>query len=57
MDRPHCFVLMPFGRGPEAAGSMVDFDAAFRDLMAPAIAEAALEPLRADEELTGGIIH
>jgi len=55
--RPLCFVLMPFGRKPDAAGRIVDFDAVYRDLIAPAIARAEMDPLRADEELTGGIIH
>lgn len=57
MPRPLCFVLMPFGKKPGAAGAMIDFDAVYRDLIAPAIEEAELEPLRADEEMTGGIIH
>jgi hypothetical protein len=54
---PLCFVLMPFGRKPAASGSMVDFDAVYADLIAPGIEAAAMEPLRADQELTGGIIH
>lgn len=57
MNRPLCFVLMPFGKKPDAAGMMVDFDAVYHTLIAPAIEEAELEPLRADEEMTGGIIH
>src|SRR5262245_18695949 len=57
MSRPLCFVLMPFGRKPDAAGRLVDFDAVYRDLIAPAVREAGLDPLRADEEMTGGIIH
>ena len=52
-----CFVLMPFGKKPDAAGVIVDFDAVYQDLIAPAIAEAGMEPLRADEEMTGGMIH
>lgn len=56
-ERPLCFVLMPFGNKPDAAGSTVDFDAVYRNLVAPAIEEAELEPLRADEEMAGGIIH
>lgn len=48
---------MPFGRKPDAAGRMVDFDRVYQDLIAPAIEQADLEPLRADEEMTGGIIH
>jgi hypothetical protein len=57
VTRPLCFVLMPFGRKSDAAGRVVDFDRVYQDLIAPAIAEAGLEPLRADEEMAGGIIH
>lgn len=57
MSMPLCFVLMPFGRKPAAGGVMVDFDAVYAELIAPAIAKAGFEPLRADEELAGGIIH
>lgn len=57
LQRPLCFVLMPFGKKPDAAGLTVDFDAVYRDLIGPAIEQAELEPLRADEEMTGGIIH
>lgn len=57
MSKPLCFVLMPFGKKPDAAGMMVDFDAVYHTLIAPAIEEAGLETLRADEEMTGGIIH
>jgi tetratricopeptide (TPR) repeat protein len=48
---------MPFGRKPGAGGTLIDFDAVYKELIAPAISEAGLEPLRADEEMTGGIIH
>jgi hypothetical protein len=54
---PLCFVLMPFGQKPDASGKIVDFDAVYRDLIAPAITTANLTPLRADEEMSGGIIH
>lgn len=57
MNRPLCFVLMPFGKKPDAAGSIVDFDAVYKELIAPAIEEAGFDPLRADEEIAGGIIH
>jgi tetratricopeptide (TPR) repeat protein len=57
MPRQLCFILMPFGKKPDAAGVMVDFDAVYRDLIRPAIEASGLEPLRADEEMTGGIIH
>lgn len=36
---------------------MIDFDAVYRELIEPAIRAADLEPIRADEELVGGIIH
>jgi len=52
-----CFVLMPFGKKPDVSGVMIDFDAVYKELIAPAIEEAGLESIRADEEVTGGIIH
>ena len=54
---PLCFVLMPFGVKSDGDGRSVDFDAVYAELLAPAIREAGLEPLRADQELTGGLIH
>src|SRR5215510_13448073 len=57
MTRPFCFVLMPFGKKPNAAGSEIDFDAVYSNLIAPAIEEADLEPIRADHEVVGGLIH
>lgn len=56
-QRSLCFVLMPFGKKPAVAGGLVDFDAVYRDLIAPAVAKAGLESLRADEEMSGGVIH
>ena len=56
-QRPLCFVLMPFGQKPSVGGATIDFDAVYKDLIAPAIDQADLEPLRADEEMTGGVIH
>ena len=52
-----CFALMPFGRKPDGTGASIDFDAVYRELIAPAIQDAALDPIRADEEMTGGIVH
>lgn len=54
---PLCFVLMPFGKKPAADGRIVDFDAVYDQLIKPAVVAAGLEPLRADEEMTGGVIH
>lgn len=55
--RPLCFVLMPFGKKPDTYGGMVDFDAVYHELISPAMQAAGLDVLRADEEMTGGIIH
>ncbi len=56
-NRPLCFVLMPFGQKKDAAGATIDFDAIYRELIGPAIEEAGLEAIRADEEVAGGFIH
>lgn len=56
-EPPLCFVLMPFGKKPTTGGSVVDFDEVYRQMIAPAIADAGLSAIRADEELAGGIIH
>jgi tetratricopeptide (TPR) repeat protein len=56
-QQPLCFVVMPFGIKPDGRGGSVNFDAVYADLLAPAIREAKLDPLRADQELIGGIIH
>ena len=56
-QRPLCFVLMPFGKKPTVAGATVDFDAVYHDLIAPAVDAAGLQAIRADEEMSGGIIH
>ena len=48
---------MPFGKKPDAAGLVIDFDAVYKDLIIPAVERANLEPMRADEEMAGGIIH
>lgn len=54
--RDLCFVVMPFGTKSDAMGP-VAFDKVYDQIIAPAIEAADLEPLRADEEKTGGIIH
>jgi len=54
---PLCFVLMPFGKKTDASGLTIDFDAVYTEVIKPAIEDAGLDPLRADEEMTGGIIH
>lgn len=54
---PLCFILMPFGIKANADGSVINFDRVYQDLIAPAARDAELEPIRADQEVTGGIIH
>lgn len=56
-ERPLCFVLMPFGVKPDGTGGVVDFDAVYDEVLGPAVEAAGMEPLRADEEIDGGIIH
>jgi hypothetical protein len=55
--KPLCFVLMPFGRKAEAGGRMVDFDVVYREVIAPAVLQAGMEVIRADQEQIGGTIH
>ena len=57
MHQPLCFVAMPFGQKDIGGGRTVDFDAIWKTLIEPAVKEAGLKPIRADEEQAGGIIH
>ncbi|TAN53901.1 MAG: DUF4071 domain-containing protein [Rhodospirillales bacterium] len=55
--KPFCFVLMPFGTKPDEAGRLIDFNAVYASIIEPAIRNAGMEPIRADRETSGGIIH
>lgn len=55
--RPLCFVLMPIGPKIDPTGFVIDFDVVYRDFIAPAIEDAGLRAVRADEEQVGGIMH
>lgn len=55
--KPYCFVLMPFGSKTDESGQVVEFDQVYNDIIHPAIVNADLKPIRADEEIIGGIIH
>ena len=54
---PLCFILMPFGQKTDSQGKTTDFDAVYNDVIAPAVRQANLDPIRADEEQVGGTIH
>ena len=54
---PLCFVLMPFGVKKDALGRPTNFDSVYRQVIAPAVSKAGLDPIRADEERVGGTIH
>ena len=55
---PLCFVIMPFGSKPDpSTGLTIDFDRVYAEGIEPGIRAAGMEPIRADEERTGGIIH
>jgi hypothetical protein len=56
--KPLCFVLMPFARKADPTGGKdIDFDRIYEAAIKPAIRDADMEPIRADQEKTGGIIH
>jgi hypothetical protein len=58
MPQPLCFVLMPFGTKADPTGRpAINFDDVYEKGIRPAIENAGMVPLRADEEKTGGIIH
>ena len=53
--KPYCFVLMPFGRKTDESGCVVEFDKIYDTIIRPAIEQSELNPIRADEEVFGGI--
>ena len=55
--KSYCFVLMPFGRKTDEVGRTIDFDRVYNEIIRPGVVAADLEPIRADEETVGGIIH
>lgn len=48
---------MPFGTKKDDVGRAIDFDAIYSQIIRPAVNDADMEPIRADEENVGGIIH
>jgi len=53
----HAFVAMPFGSKPDAGGQIVDFNAIYAELLRPALEQAGLDVIRADEEQRAGDIR
>jgi hypothetical protein len=52
-----CFVIVPFGKKPDAGGRVIDFDAVYDRIIEPAIADVGLVAIRADSEMSSGLIH
>lgn len=53
-----CFVLMPYENSRrDRESTSLNFDRLYDDLIAPAVRAAGLKPVRADQELQGGIFH
>jgi tetratricopeptide (TPR) repeat protein len=55
-NRPHAFVIMPFGKKKGGDGSIFDFNAIYTQLIKPTLEMAGFEAFRADEETTSGDI-
>jgi tetratricopeptide (TPR) repeat protein len=55
-NRPHAFVIMPFGKKKGADGSPYDFNAIYTQLIKPTLESAGFESFRADEESSSGDI-
>lgn len=55
LDETILFCPHALWQKPDASGIVIDFDAVYIDLIAPATDAAGLRPVRADEEMTGGI--
>ncbi len=55
--KPHAFIAMPFGRKPDADGNTIDFNQIFSDLIRPALEDAGMDVIRADEEQRAGEIR
>lgn len=56
-NEQQCFVLMPFGKQPDQAGNLFDFDLIYTSLIAPAIQKAGVAPLRWDDISFADSIH
>ncbi|HYC30172.1 MAG TPA: TRAFs-binding domain-containing protein, partial [Chitinophagaceae bacterium] len=62
MSKPVCFIIMSYGKKTYTPkGSTVskemDYEVIYKELIEPAVKDADMEPVRADKEAVGGIIH
>src|SRR6202453_4846366 len=52
-----CFVIMPFGEKHDSLNRKINFDFLYRSVFFPAVEQAGLFAIRADEEQGAGFIH
>ena len=57
MNKPLCFIIMPFGKKQDSKGNIIDFDYVYNAFIRKVIEQCNLSPIRADEEMIGGIIQ
>ena len=58
--KPTCFILMSYGRRADPTRldqPEIDFDRLYDDAIGPAVELAGMQPIRADRDEGGGIIH
>jgi len=56
-NRPHAFVVMPFGTKTDADGRPIHFNRVYKDLINPALEAAGFNSFRADQEQRAGDIR
>jgi hypothetical protein len=56
-NQPLCFIIMPPGKGKDATGRTIDFDAVYERLVLPAVAAAGLSALRSGDARAGGVLQ
>ena len=52
-----CFVIMPFGKKEQVDGTVIDFDAVYKQLIQPAVGSLQMKCVRSDKIDKGGWIH
>jgi hypothetical protein len=55
--RAVCFVMMPYGKKRYAPKLFIDFEHIYSEIIAPAVADAGLDCVRADKEHGAGFVH